>query len=140
MISDDDLAFLDSFEQCSLGAKCWTHAAHVRMGWLVLETSPTFETALARIRNGIMRFNSSKNSIGYHETITVAFAQLIDSRRQTNESFEAFANRNPDLFQKDCLGRFYSADTLASETAKRTFIEPDLCALPQRIAATKELQ
>lgn len=134
MLSGDDIAFLDSFEHCSLGAQCWTHAAHVRMGWLVLETAPTFEAALDRIRNGIMRFNSSKNTIGYHETITVAFAQLIDSRRHAKESFEAFSERNPDLFQKDCLGRFYSADVLSSETAKHTFVEPDLCALPQREA------
>jgi hypothetical protein len=45
MITDDDKAFLLSFEECSLGAKCWTHAAHVRMGWLVLETSSSFDGA-----------------------------------------------------------------------------------------------
>ncbi len=132
MISEDDSKFLQSFEDCSLGAKCWNHAAHVRMGWLVIETSPSFEAALFRIRKGILRFNSSKNSIGYHETITVAFARIIDSRRQANETFEAFSERNPDLFQKGCLERFYSADVLASEAAKYKFIEPDLCDLPRR--------
>lgn len=94
MLTDDDTAFLNSFEQCSLGAKCWTHAAHIRMGWLMLETSNSFDDALARIRAGIMRFNSAKNSIGYHETITVAFAQLIDSKRQPGESWSTFAERN----------------------------------------------
>lgn len=131
MITDDDKAFLQSFEDCSLGAKCWTHAAHIRMGWLVLETSTSFEEAINRIRNGIMRFNSSKNSIGYHETITVAFARLIDSRRLTGETLEAFVARNPDLNDKNCLRLFYSQETLASEEARQQFVEPDIVPLPQ---------
>ncbi len=131
MITDDDKAFLQSFVECSLGAKCWTHAAHVRMGWLVLETSSTFDEALERIRSGIMRFNSTKNSIGYHETITIAFARLIASRRLTGESLESFVARNPDLQEKDCLKRFYSPAILASEEARHRFIEPDLADLPQ---------
>jgi hypothetical protein len=137
MITDDDKAFLLSFEECSLGAKCWTHAAHVRMGWLVLETSSSFDEALERIRTGIMRFNSSKNSIGYHETITIAFARLIESRRLNGESLEAFVARNPDLLEKDCLKRFYSPAILASEEARNRFIEPDLAALPQPSASAR---
>lgn len=131
MITDDDKAFLLSFEDCSLGAKCWTHAAHVRMGWLVLETSTSFDEALERIRSGIMRFNSSKNSIGYHETITIAFARLIESKRIHEETLEAFLARNPDLLEKDCLKRFYSPEILASDEARHTFVEPNLEALPQ---------
>lgn len=134
MITDDDRAFLQSFEECSLGAKCWTHAAHVRMGWLVLETSSSFEEALERIRSGIMRFNSTKNSIGYHETITVAFARLIDSRRLTGETLEAFLARNPDLLDRNCLKQFYSKAILASEKARQNFIEPDITPLPQSSA------
>lgn len=130
MITDDDRAFLSSFEECSLGAKCWTHAAHVRMAWLVLETSASFDEALERIRNGIRRFNATKNSIGYHETITLAFARLIDSRRLAGETSEAFVARNRDLLQKDCLKRFYSPAVLASEEARHQFVEPDRAALP----------
>jgi len=100
------------------------------MGWLVMETSPTFEHALERIRNGIMRFNSSKSSIGYHETITIAFATLIHSKRQPDEDYASFAERNPDLFEKGCLSRFYTLKTLRSAAAKDQFVEPDLDALP----------
>lgn len=139
MITDDDKAFLQSFEECALGAKCWTHAAHVRMGWLVLETSSSFDEALERIRSGIMRFNSSKNSIGYHETITIAFARLIDSRRLPGETFNAFVERNQDLFEKDCLKRFYSPAVLASEEARHRFIEPDLAVLPQPDACVRSI-
>lgn len=130
MITEDDEKFLQSFEECSLGAKCWTHAAHIRMAWLVLEQSATLQHALDRIRSGIMRFNSSKNSIGYHETITVVFAQLIDARRQPGDNWSAFTERNPDLFDKNILDQFYSRELLFSDRARQTFVEPDLNELP----------
>ncbi len=131
VISVDDKTFLQSFEDCSLGATCWTHSAHVRIGWLILETSDSFESALERLRRGIMRFNSTKNTIGYHETITVAFARLIDSRRIDGEDWNAFSNRNKELFDKNYLSRFYSKEVMASESARNSFVEPDLCELPR---------
>jgi len=137
-ITEDDDNFLQSFEECSLGAKCWNHTAHLRMGWLVLEKSTSFEEALERIRNGIMRFNSSKNSIGYHETITVAFARLIDSRRKVNDDWTIFADRNSDLFEKNCLEKFYSPEVLSSEKARKIFIEPDRCALPRSVSMVRQ--
>jgi len=130
VISQDDEKFLQSFDECSLGAKCWNHEAHLRMGWLVMGKSASFENALERIRTGIKKFNSTKNSIGYHETITVAFARLIFSRRTDGESWNTFAARNSDLFEKNCLGTFYSSAILSSEEARHSFLAPDLCDLP----------
>lgn len=130
MLTEDDEKFLQSFEQLSLGATCWTHAAHVRVGWIVLVKSTSFESAIERLRAGIMQFNSTKNTIGYHETITVAFARLIDSRRVRAEDWNSFAQRNGDLFDKKCLEQYYSSATLFSEEAKSSFVEPDLRELP----------
>jgi hypothetical protein len=132
MFSADDKEFLQSFENCSLGATCWTHAAHVRIGWLILESSKTFEEALNRIRSGIMKFNSTQNSIGYHETITVAFARIIDSRRRDGDTWDTFSQRNLDLFQKNCLENFYNASTLSSDDARKSFVEADRQKLPER--------
>ncbi len=138
MLTHEDRKFLDSFETCALGATCWTHEAHVRIGWSILTTSDTFDAALSRLRSGIMKFNASKNSIGYHETITVAFARIIDSRRQSNESWQDFSERNSDLFDKTCIGRHYSRELLASEQARSQFMDADLAALPElRIFTTK---
>ena len=129
MITDDDRQFLQSFEQCSLGAKCWNHTAHIRMGWLVLQQESSFELALERIRQGIKKFNSTNNSIGYHETITVAFARIIDARLAAEESWQMFAERNKDLFEKSFLEKFYSAASLGAQHARENFIEPDLSQL-----------
>jgi len=128
MITDDDLQFLESFEQCSLASKCWNHAAHIRMAWLVLQQEGSFESALERIRQGIKRFNSANNSNGYHETITVAFARLIDARRIPNESWQMFFEKNNDLFEKNCLEKFYSPELLSS--AHDIYFEPDRSPLP----------
>jgi hypothetical protein len=134
-ITADDEEFLRNFEDCSLSGKCWTHAAHIRMAWLQLERSSSFEEALEKIRAGIKKFNSSQNSIGYHETITVAFAHLINHRRQTNSArltCQQFMELNADLLSKEqpALHYFYSPSLLASAEAKAKFIAPDLQELP----------
>lgn len=131
-LSEDDRNFLEMFEQCSLGKQCWTHSAHVRMAWLVMETSSTFDEALNRIRSGIQTFNSSVQSVGYHETITVAFARVIHAKRQSSSTttWQEFLEEHDDLLSKNCLHQFYTSDVLASDDAKLNFVEPDLKPLP----------
>ncbi len=132
-ISEDDLDFLEMFEQCSLGKQCWTHEAHIRMAWLQMERSSSFDEALERIRKGIMTFNSSVQSVGYHETITIAFARLIHSMRQertTQGDWRDFLKHHADLLSKDCLLEYYTADVLASDEARQRFVEPNRKQLP----------
>lgn len=131
MITDSDKQFLELFAKCSLGSACWTHAAHVRIAWLILETSDSFDIALERLRAAIQKFNSSNNSIGYHETITVAFATVIASRRRRGQvSWAEFSQANSDLFDKTCLKNHYSSGLLATADAKATFVPADLEQLP----------
>ncbi|MBX9694450.1 MAG: hypothetical protein K2Z81_18835 [Cyanobacteria bacterium] len=133
-ISEDDREFLDKFEKCTLSGKCWTHEAHIRMAWLRMEQSDSFEEALDRIRSGIKAFNSSVQSVGYHETITVAFARVIHSKRRLSKgssNWQAFLEENEVLLSKNCLLEFYSAELLKSDEARHFFVEPDLKPLPQ---------
>lgn len=137
-LPEEDAQFLEMFETCSLSGKCWTHTAHVRMAWLQMERSASFEEALERIRTGIMTFNSSVKSVGYHETVTVAFARLIHARRQSNEkckTWHEFVAEHSDLISKDqpILHMYYSPDLLSSDQARISFVEPDLKPLPGAI-------
>lgn len=134
-LAKEDEQFLQAFEQCSLSGECWTHAAHVRMAWLQLERSSNFDEALHRIRKGIKTFNESRNNIGYHETITVAFAQVIHHRRQSGDkirTWQEFLDRHHDLLSKESpiLHVHYSPELLASDLARETFVEPDRLPLP----------
>lgn len=134
-ITDEERDFLKNFEDCSLSGKCWTHAAHIKMAWLRMESTDSFDEALDKIKNGIKIFNSSQNSIGYHETITVAFAHIIHDRRRADNSSlscQDFMNKHADLLSRDepILHRYYSPSILSSPDAKTNFIEPDLQKLP----------
>ncbi len=134
-LSKEDEEFLRAFEHCSLSGECWTHAAHVRMAWLQMERSGSFDEALQRIRHGIKTFNASRNNIGYHETVTVAFAKVIYHRRLSGEksaTWNEFQERHPDLLSKESpiLYAYYSPELLGSDQARESFVEPDRLALP----------
>ena len=49
----------------------------MRMAWIVLTLEASYGARLERIRKSIQRFNTDVGSTGYHETLTVAFTQLI---------------------------------------------------------------
>ena len=133
-MSLSDADFLRAFIDCTLPREHWTHEAHIRMAWLILEQDP-FTVALAKICTGIQRYNTSVNSLGYHTTVTVAFSQLIQHRRLTGRTkllWREFIAANSDLLSKQppILSHFYSPELLASEAAKRAYIAPDLVPLP----------
>jgi hypothetical protein len=60
--------------------------------------------------------------------VTFAFLFLIHERMQRHvaATFDDFAAANADLFAwPSVLDRYYSAETLRSELARRTFVMPD---------------
>jgi len=132
-VTGDDERFLSNFENCLLPESEWTHHAHIRVAWLCLsEDAP--ETALQRIRSGILRYNTEvlRRRHKYHETVTVAFARTVADRMHAGESWEQFSFRIDDILDPDApiLLNFYSAERLFSDQARLQFIEPDIRALP----------
>lgn len=130
-----DDAFLAAFERCELTRADWTHAAHVRVGWLYLATSPSFDSALCKVRQAIQRFNLAvlRKPEGYHETITCAFLRLIAARRLelSTTDFALFRENHPNLFSSQALAKHYSKELLESPDARRQFVPPDRAPLPE---------
>ncbi len=131
-----DHEFLTAFEACRLPAAEWTHSAHLRFAWLVLNEMP-YSQALNRIRLGINRYNNAvlKKDMAYHETITVAYTRLIVHARNTlpaSHRFEEFCSSCPALFDRlmPVLMIHYSRDVLFGTPARLSFVEPDLAPLP----------
>ncbi|WP_309715848.1 hypothetical protein [Armatimonas sp.] len=125
-----DDVFLATFEDTSLPRYEWTHFAHVRMAFLYLSYL-SYDEAEAAIVTGIQRYNAAKsNGVGYHQTITIAFARLIASRLTENLTWPAFVAANPDLLSFACIQKHYSPELLKSQQARTEFVEPDLGALP----------
>jgi hypothetical protein len=127
-VSDD--IFLEAFERLELYPEVLDHRAHFRIAWLYLQRFD-FEEALKKIKFGIIHFDKKfGDGKKFHETITVAYTHILHFRMQTSHagSWKEFLGENPDLLLpvNECLGKYYSLDTLSSEEAKARFIAPDL--------------
>jgi hypothetical protein len=123
---------LRALETGALDPAQFPHSEHVRLGYEMLGRYG-FGDAVARFSGGLklLTAKAGKPQV-YHETITVAFLALINERRArgATQNWGEFKARNPDLFDKRCLEKWYGAEQLATELARQTFCLPTL--LPAR--------
>lgn len=128
-----DIEFLALFEECTLPESDWTHTGHIRVAWICLNQSPP-DLALERVRTDILRYNADvlNRRHKYHETVTVAFSRLVAERMRDDEPWAEFAMRIDDMLDtaEPLLLRYYSADRLFSDEARRQFVYADLQDLP----------
>ena len=115
----------------------WTHAAHFASAcWLLrhpridaMRETPAYIRAYNEA-TGVANTATS----GYHETITVASlraARAWLAARPAMPLHEAVQSLlASELGRSDWLFRYWSRDTLFSGAARRSWIEPDLRALP----------
>ena len=132
-VSAADVEFLERFENCVLPEEEWTHLAHLRIAWTCFNLDPA-DAALERIRAGILRYNTKVlgRPHKYHETVTVAFARLVNDRMRRKEPWQAFSQRIDDLLDADSpvLLQYYSQAILQSDVARQHFVPPDREPLP----------
>lgn len=123
----NDEEFLNALESCQLPEHEFGHAGHVRAAYLYLQGGD-FAVALARIRRSIRAYATHLGKPErYHETITVAYAALIQQHmreRGDTGGWTAFARNNAELLDKNLLTKFYPAQQLNSDTARRIFVLP----------------
>ena len=133
-VSAADYEFLARFEACTLPEREWTHLAHIRVAWVCLNVDPP-GTALERIREGILRYNTEvlNRAHMYHETVTVAYTRIVSARMANEERWVEFAQRIDDLLDREspALLRYYSAERLYSDEARFSFVEADRESLPR---------
>src|SRR6476620_11564939 len=117
---------LAEFEEGRIDPARFPHREHVRVSYELLERHP-FPEALLHLARGLRRLAAKAGRPQvYHETITAAFLALIGERRLSGSyaDFQDFAERNPDLFCKELLSKFYEPAVLQSTVARQTFILP----------------
>ena len=125
-------AELDEFESGRFDPATFRHRDHVRLGFEMLGRYPLGE-AISRFSSGL---RSAAEKAGrpqaYHETITVAFLALINERRAIGPASDwlEFEKENTDLLDKRCLERWYGAEQLRSDLARRAFCLPTLPPAP----------
>lgn len=127
MMTDEDL--LAGFEDGSLPAEAFRHEQHVHVAWMFVRRHG-MPDALGHFSGALQRFAVAKGRPGlYHETITWAYVLIIAERlaRRPAATWAEFAAANGDLltWKPSLLDRYYAAETLWSEVARRTFVMPD---------------
>lgn len=124
---------------CTATREEWTHEAHLA-ATTYLELRRRDVDLDAELSGIIRRFNESVGGVnsvteGYHETITRVFLHgvrlfLADSDRDL--PLHALVNellRSP-MGRRDWPLRFFSRQRLFSVEARKTFVAPDVAALP----------
>ena len=134
-LSDQEL--LEEFEAARIPLGNWNHRTHLRIAYSYLRDHP-LEAVFGLLHKGIRAFNEA-NGIedqllsGYHETMTRAWATLVDftmKQHGAGENSEAFLDAQPQLCVKSLLRFYYSKEHFCSWEAKREFAEPDLAQFP----------
>ena len=123
----------------SLARPEWTHEAHLGATTYLLLKRPDID--LDRELPGLIRaFNESvggvnSDSEGYHDTITRAYLhgiRLFLAEADTSEPLHELVNElllSP-MGRRDWPLRFWSKERLMSVEARRSYVPPDLAALP----------
>ena len=133
-----DREFIESFESCAIAPGDWNHRCHIRMAWIYLRTLP-YDAAVTAVRDSVQRYARTHKvpadvlDRGYHETVTVAWMQLVASAMRHHEVVgcsEAFCEAMPHLVCRTLLRVFYSRERITSWEAKAGFVSPDITALP----------
>jgi hypothetical protein len=124
---------------CRLPRDEWTHEAHLAATTYLLTRRPDVD--IDRQLPGIIRrYNESVGGVnddtqGYHETITRMFlhgVRLFLSEGDVKEPLYELVNElllSP-MGRRDWPLRFYSPALLFSVEARRSFVPPDVAALP----------
>lgn len=129
-----DHEFFQDFSKQKITRESWTHEAHLRLGWILLQRYD-FLKALYFARSGIQKLNSVIGAqTGYHETITQSYLLLINDAVQKNPvpTFEKFKMVYPSLLttKMATLKKYFSDSLLWSAEARENFVTPDLKKLP----------
>ncbi|MBD0369992.1 MAG: hypothetical protein ICV60_04105 [Pyrinomonadaceae bacterium] len=125
------------FEACTLPRQSWTHRAHLTVGlWYLVKHGEAVATEL--IRRGIQRYNQACGiettaTSGYHETITLFYARMIERFLSRTGKAASLAVLAEALFNSIGDKRlpldYYSRERLMSREARTGWLEPDLKSL-----------
>jgi hypothetical protein len=139
MAPHDDGDFQDvpglvyGFENASLDVTGFHHRQHLIVAAWLLATSP-YDVALTRMRKGLHGLLAKVGKDAYHETVTVFWMRALHHRLSTGDASALMHDRIRDVVRWAETGQplraHYSAERLASATAKKEFVEPDLIPLP----------
>jgi hypothetical protein len=123
------------FESCTTGKDDFSHRDHLAMAVWYLRSDQ--ETAAARMRASLHRFLDKYGCReNYHETLTIFWLQLVrrelESLTPESSLLETTNTVVERLGNSQVAFKYYSKELVDSETAKKSWIEPDLRSLNRK--------
>ena len=121
---------LERFMRGEVDPAHFPHREHVRMAFEMLRRHDFAESVLhysRALRAMTARIGKPQ---AFHQTVTIAFLSLVAERMQQcgdTADFDALVRTHPELLDKAALARWYPAERLTSEAARRTFLLPEPC-------------
>ncbi len=132
--TEEILALVRRFEDCTLPRAEWTHAAHLTVAlWHILQFD--WPEAVAHVRRGIKRYNAAHGILttptgGYHETLTLFWLRTVrrflEAERNEARALIHLANELVATHDKGLPLTHYTRNRLFSPEARATWVEPDL--------------
>ena len=124
-----DELFLHAMENSALDPNVFSHEAHLRWGWLLLETNVLEEAivkACSQLKNYTQHLGAADK---YNETVTIAAMRAIHHFRLKSEAdnFRDFISGASQLKTsfRELMDSHYSENIFKSPKAKRQYLEPD---------------
>jgi len=108
------------------------HRQHLKFAWSLLREG-TVKSATAIVTDEISTFAALHAPGRYHETLTQFWIRLLAHTRAHDNNatdFDAHLCRFPILLSKQAPSRHYSPAVLDSPTARRSYVPPDILAVP----------
>lgn len=133
-VDPDDAALLACIREGRTPAQGFDHRQHLRAAWLYLQAQP-FDEACRSFCADLKAFATTLGAPQmYHHTLSIAALQVLASHGDPEGlPFERLLERHPALLTefRELIGRHYSPECLATDTARQAFVAPDRTPLPE---------
>ena len=122
---------VQGFESCTTAKEDFKHGSHLTVAvWYISHL--THEEALNKIRDGLFRF-LDHHGVGrakYHETLTIFWIKLVERAINASDEQTSVVQVTNKVLESlsdpRIVFEYYSEECLKSETARTSWVEPDL--------------
>jgi hypothetical protein len=131
-ISPADATFLAAFEAGRIANQDFHHRDHLRLAWIQIRRLGV-EQASDAVAGAIRQFaDQHGHADRYHDTMTRFWVRVVGMgiNRHPTLPFDDLLAAEPHLLDKNLPDAHWSRERMASDDARRQWVEPDLRLMP----------
>jgi len=131
-VTSDDDAFVAAFHSGRIANQNFHHRDHLRLAWVQIRRLG-LERASEVVTSGIRHFATEHGSAErYNDTMTRFWLRVVGMglSRHPELTFNELLAAEPHLLDKSLPFKHWSRATMASDSAKRQWVEPDVRPMP----------